>query len=66
MHDGKREPVNLARRKMITLKELPIGKFMKEYYISALEKKIRTSRALSFYWPLHASLDNQTNTWITQ
>ena len=33
-----RNPIKLSRRKILTLKELYIGRFMKLYYLSALEK----------------------------
>ena len=33
-----KEPVKLLRRKLLTLKELSIGIFMKLYYLPALEK----------------------------
>ena len=32
------KPVKLSRRKILTLKELSIGKFMKLYYLPTLEK----------------------------
>ena len=32
------KPVKLSRRKILTLNELYIGKFMKLYYLPALEK----------------------------
>ena len=34
----QKKPVKFSRRKMITLRGSPIEKFMKEYYIPALEK----------------------------
>ena len=34
----KKNHAKLSKRRMITLKELPIVIFMKEYYISALQK----------------------------
>ena len=37
VHVGKK-PVKLSRRKILTLKELSIGSFMKMYYLPALEK----------------------------
>ena len=36
VHVGKK-PVKLSRRKILTLKELSIGSFIKMYYLPALE-----------------------------
>ena len=33
-----KKPVKLSRRKILNLKELSIGRFMKLYYLPALEK----------------------------